>query len=257
MKYLILESRAAYCIALGEDGRCVRCANMHYEAGDRVEDVIELKLPERGGRRRIVRMASLCAGLAACVCVAFFGWYRPNYAAYGTMRMSINPDVELTLSRTERVLDAEALNADGAALLDGMDLSGLDAAGAADALVAKSIADGFLTEGGQVTVSVDGGSEDWRREAEDDTLEALEERYGTFAVIRTPDDPTVTIPVPAPSPTPSPAPPPTASPAPTPPPYVDDDDDDDDRDDDDDDDDRDDDDDDDDRDDDDDGDRDD
>lgn len=216
MKYLILESRAAYCVALGEDGRCVKCANLRYEVGDRVEDVIELKMPERRDNRRVLRMASLCAGLAACVCIAFFGWYRPNYAAYGTLRMSINPDVELTLSRTERVLDAEALNADGAALLDGMDFSGLDAAGAAEALVEKSIAGGYLTEGGQVTVSVDGGSEEWRRETEDGALTALEERYGTFAVIRTPDDPVVTIPVPAPSPAPPPSPTPVPTPAATP-----------------------------------------
>lgn len=231
MTYLILESRAAYCVALGEDGRCVKCANMRYEVGDRVENIIELKIPEHRDSRRALRVVSLCAGLAACVCIAFFGWYRPNYAAYGTMRMSINPDVELALSRTERVLDAEALNADGAALLDGMDFSGLDAAGAAEALVEKSIAGGYLTEGGQVTVSVDGGSEEWRRETEDGALTALEERYGTFAVIRTPDDPVVTIPVatpsptPTPTPTPTPAPTPVPTPMPSPPPYTDDDDD--------------------------------
>ena len=230
MTYLILESRAAYCVALGEDGRCVKCANMRYEVGDRVENIIELKIPEHRDSRRALRVVSLCAGLAACVCIAFFGWYRPNYAAYGTMRMSINPDVELTLSRTERVLDAEALNADGAALLDGMDFSGLDAAEAAEALVEKSIAGGYLTEGGQVTVSVDGGSEEWRRETEDGALTALEERYGTFAIIRTPDDPVVTIPVatPSPTPTPGPAPTPAPTPMPSPPPYTDDDDDDDD-----------------------------
>ena len=216
MTYLILESRAAYCVALGEDGRCVKCANMRYEVGDRVENIIELKIPEHRDGRRALRVVSLCAGLAACVCIAFFGWYRPNYAAYGTMRMSINPDVELTLSRTERVLDAEALNADGAALLDGMDFSGLDAAGAAEAMVEKSIAGGYLTEGGQVTVSVDGGSEEWRRETEDGALTALEERYGAFAVIRTPDDPVVTIPVPAPSPAPPPSPTPVPTPAATP-----------------------------------------
>ena len=223
MKYLILESRAAYCVALGEDGRCVKCANLRYEVGDRVEDVIELKMPERRDNRRVLRMASLCAGLAACVCIAFFGWYRPNYAAYGTLRMSINPDVELTLSRTERVLSAEGLNADGEALLAGLDVSGMYAAEAADALVEKSITDGYLSEGGQVTVSVDGGSDGWRRETEDDTRETLDERYGTFAIIRTPDDPVVTIPVPTPSTTPAPTP----SPSPTPPPYVDGDDDDD------------------------------
>ena len=115
-----------------------------------------------------------------------------------------------------------------------MDFSGLDAAGAAEALVEKSIAGGYLTEGGQVTVSVDGGSDGWRREAEDETLTALEERYGTFAIIRTPDDPVVTIPVatpsptPTPTPTPTPAPTPVPTPMPSPPPYTDDDDDDDD-----------------------------
>lgn len=161
MTYLILESRAAYCVALGEDGRCVKCANMRYEVGDRVENIVELKMPERRDSSRVIRMASLCAGLAACVCIAFFGWYQPNYAAYGSLRMSINPDVELTLSRTERVLDAEGLNPDGAALLEGFDFSGMDAAEAAGALVAKSISDGYLSEGGQVTVSVDGGSDGW------------------------------------------------------------------------------------------------
>ena len=210
MTYLILESRAAYCVALGEDGRCVKCANMHCEVGDRVENIVELKMPERRDSSRVIRMVSLCAGLAACVCIAFFGWYQPNYAAYGSLRMSINPDVELTLSRTERVLDADALNADGAALLEGMDFSGMDAREAAEALVAQSIAGGFLSEGGQVTVSVDGGSESWRSETEQDTLEALEQRYGGFAIIRTPDDPVITIPVPTPSPTPSP----TAAPTP-------------------------------------------
>lgn len=234
MTYLILESRAAYCVALGEDGRCVKCANMRYEVGDRVENIVELKMPERRDSRRVIRMASLCAGLAACVCIAFFGWYQPNYAAYGSLRMSINPDVELTLSRTERVLDAEGLNPDGAALLEGFDFSGMDAAEAAGALVAKSISDGYLSEGGQVTVSVDGGSDGWRHEAEDETLTALEERYGTFARICTPDDPVVTIPVatpsptPTPTPTPTPAPTPVPTPMPSPPPYTDDDDDDDD-----------------------------
>lgn len=231
MTYLILESRAAFCVALGEDGRCVKCANMRYEVGDRVENIVELKIPERRDSSRVIRMVSLCAGLAACVCIAFFGWYQPNYAAYGSLRMSINPDVELTLSRTERVLDAEGLNPDGAALLEGLDFSGMDAAEAAGALVAKSISDGYLSEGGQVTVSVDGGSDGWRREAEDETLTALEERYGTFAIICTPDDPVVTIPVatpsptPTPTPTPTPAPTPVPTPMPSPPPYTDDDDD--------------------------------
>ena len=65
MKYLILESRAAYCVALGEDGRCVKCANMHYQPGDRVDNVIELKMPARErSPRRAARIISLCAAMA-------------------------------------------------------------------------------------------------------------------------------------------------------------------------------------------------
>lgn len=159
MTYLILESRAAYCVALGEDGRCVKCANMRCEVGDRVENIVELKMPGAPGQPPRHTHGFALRGLAACVCIAFFGWYQPNYTAYGSLRMSINPDVELTLSRTERVLDAEGMNPDGAALLEGFDFSGMDAAEAAGALVAKSISDGYLSEGGQVTVSVDGGSD--------------------------------------------------------------------------------------------------
>ena len=96
-------------------GSALRSGDRAIHSLSLIHILIELKLPERRDSRRIVRMASLCAGLAACLCIAFFGWYQPNYAAYGTMRMSINPDVELTLSRTERVLDAEGLNADGVA----------------------------------------------------------------------------------------------------------------------------------------------
>ena len=45
--------------------------------------------------------------------LVYFGYYRPNFTAYGTVRMQINPDVEMTISKTEKVLDLEGLNEDG------------------------------------------------------------------------------------------------------------------------------------------------
>ena len=230
MKYLIVETHPGFCVALSEDGRYVKCANLRYSVGEKVEDVVELRAPEAGaGRRRALKIVTPFAALAACLCVAFFGWYQPNCAAYGALRLSINPDVELTLSRSERVLEAEGLNPDGAALLESVELEGLDAEAAADALVAGSIEGGWLREGGAVTVSVTGGSGEWRAETERELLDGLDERYGSFALIRTPDDPVITIPVPpepTPSPTPPPPPTPAPTPAPTPPPVSDDDDDD-------------------------------
>ena len=89
MKYLILESRAAYCVALGEDGRCVKCANMHYQPGDRVDNVIELKMPARErSPRRAARIISLCAAMAACLPFIPFDLLKALLAAGLTRRLS-------------------------------------------------------------------------------------------------------------------------------------------------------------------------
>ena len=156
MKYLIVETHPGFCVALSEDGRYVKCANLRYSVGEKVEDVVELRAPDAGaGRRRALKIVTPFAALAACLCVAFFGWYQPNYAAYGALRLSINPDVELTLSRSERVLEAEGLNPDGAALLESVELEGLDAEAAADVLVAGSIEGGWLREGGNLFLALE------------------------------------------------------------------------------------------------------
>ena len=53
MKYLIVETHPGFCVALSEDGRYVKCANLRYSVGEKVEDVVELRAPDAGaGRRR-------------------------------------------------------------------------------------------------------------------------------------------------------------------------------------------------------------
>ena len=95
MTYLVMETHPAYAVVLDEAGRFLKVANRGYQPGDRVTDVI----PLRAARLTPLRFApalTAAAGLAACLCLGYFGWYRPGYTAYGTLNIRINPEVELS-----------------------------------------------------------------------------------------------------------------------------------------------------------------
>ena len=123
VKYLVMETHPAYAVLLDEEGRFLKAANLHYQVGDTVQEIVELRRPAKQAAPW-AKALSGAIGLAACFCLVFFGYYQPNFAAYGTLRMRVNPDVQLTLSRTERVLELEGLNPDGAELVGGVCIPG-------------------------------------------------------------------------------------------------------------------------------------
>ena len=191
MKYLVMETHPAYAVVLDERGRFLKTANLHYQVGQTVQDVVGLRLPPV--RRPVwLRAAVAAAALAACLCLGFFGYYRPNFTPYGTLRLQINPDVEMTLSRSGRVLDLKGLNADGAALVSGFAYQGMDREDAASELVARAIVMGYLTDGGTVSVSVASEDADWQAHEAEEIWEELDEHYGSTIRIRmgeaAPDD---------------------------------------------------------------------
>lgn len=215
MTYLVLETHPAYAVLLDEQGRFVKAANRGYRTGQRVQNAVLL----REGRAVPVNFAAIggaAAGLAACLCLAYFGYYQPNFTAYGTLRLQINPAVEMTLSRTERVLALEGRNADGMALIDGYDFTGETGGESADALVARAFALGYLEAGGAVAVSAAGGDETWQAETCGSVQQTLEAHYAGSIDIFLGELPPEPAPAPSPAPAPTPAPTPTPSPTPTP-----------------------------------------
>ena len=50
MKYLVMETHPAYAVVLDERGRFLKTANLHYQVGQTVQDVVELRLPPPGVR---------------------------------------------------------------------------------------------------------------------------------------------------------------------------------------------------------------
>ena len=208
-----MEVHPAYAVVLDEEGRFLKAANLRYQVGDTVRDIVELRHP-REKRPALWKPLSGVAGLAACLCLVFFGYYQPNFTPYGALRIQINPDVELTLSRTDRVLELEGLNADGQVLIEGYDYGGKDREDVTEELVERAIDMGYLSGGETVSITVTSADADWQAREEQAAREDLEERYGETIVIQigpTDEKPPVTevvIPVTPPEPEPTPEPPP-------------------------------------------------
>lgn len=211
-----MEVHPAYAVVLDEEGRFLKAANLRYQVGDTVRDIVELRRP-RGQRLALWKPLSGVAGLAACLCIVFFGYYQPNFVPYGALRIQINPDVELTLSRTDRVLELEGLNADGQSLIAGYDYGGKDREDVTEELVERAIDLGYLSGGETVSITVTSADADWQAREEQAAREDLEERYGETIVIQIGPAPEeepateVVIPVVPPSPTPAPSAPPVPS----------------------------------------------
>lgn len=225
MTYLVLETHPAYAVVLDEAGRFLKAANRGYQVGDRVSHIVPLRTPQPIPWRRALAGA---AGLAACVGLVFFGYVRPNFTPYGTLRIQINPDVEMTVSRTHRVLDLEGLNADGETLIAGYDYRHKSQTQAAQDLVERAIDLGFLSQGETVSISVHSQDPAWQQQEEQAVQAQLEEAYGQSIVIQLGEEAeddeagevqvVIPVPPPTPSPTPAPTPTPTPAPRPTPPP---------------------------------------
>ena len=176
MKYLVLEIHPGYAVLLDSEGRFIKAANLNYQVGDFVENAIRVNEENKREitiRRKIITIAMA----AACFVLMFFGAYRaiyvPNYVAYGTVEMQINPDVQLTLSKTENVLNLEGINEDGKALIDGYDYKGKSKDVIVNELADRAIDMGYLSDGGEIIITASSDDDEWRINTEEQSLSSL------------------------------------------------------------------------------------
>ena len=162
MKYLVMECRPAYAVVLGDDGTFLKVANMRYEVGQTVTDVILLNLPEVAEQPKTnhKRWISSFAAIAACLALVITSIFFTGQMPYASVYMTINPEVRIDVSRSDVVVGVEGMNADGAELLEGYDHKKKDLDTVMDELVDRAIDMGYLHEGGKITLSLD-GDEEW------------------------------------------------------------------------------------------------
>nr|WP_288828880.1 hypothetical protein [uncultured Clostridium sp.] len=119
-----------------------------------VLDRIDLSTPQimesRDSRTSFFKRQRVIAGLiAACFCMIMLagGTYSfQNSRVDSVIGIDVNPSVELSVNKKNRVLKAEAVNQDGKTILQDMDLEGVDLNVAVNALIGSMVTHGFLDD---------------------------------------------------------------------------------------------------------------
>ena len=156
MSYLVMECHPGYAVLLDEEGRFLKAANLRYETGQTVYDPVLMKeVPEK--QPHISRwIRSGIAAIAACFLLFFgFSYYQNYMQPYSSIYLTINPEVQMDLNRQGTVVRLTGTNEDGEILLEGYDGKGKDKVTVAGELIDRAIEQGFLSEGGQVSFSID------------------------------------------------------------------------------------------------------
>ncbi|MBQ7098829.1 MAG: hypothetical protein IJO05_03815, partial [Oscillospiraceae bacterium] len=113
MEYLVMECHSSYAVVLDHQGRFKKVANLGYQVGQEVSTVVELRQPKPRG---VIHWQPVLTA-AACLCILFVGIWQTALLSMGTVLIQINPQIRLSVNRMERVISAEAVNADGAKVL--------------------------------------------------------------------------------------------------------------------------------------------
>ena len=156
MNYMVMECHPSYAVLLDEEGRFLKAANLHYKTGQIVHDPVLMK-EEPAKQRNLMRWArSGMAAAAACFLLLIgFNYYQNNVVSYSSIYLANNPRVQMDLNRQGTVVALTGTNENGGALLEGYDGKGKDKVTVADELIDRAIEMGFLSEGGQISFSID------------------------------------------------------------------------------------------------------
>ena len=177
MTYLVMECHPAYSLVLDERGRLLRVPNLGYEVGQTLGAVVTFddgvlafdEAPRRRGRFRFVAVLA-----AACLCAAVIGGVAVWQTPIGTVRMSINPEVEIDVNRFDRVVALEGENDDGRRLIEGFAYYGRTVDEVSDDLADRAEEQGYLEDGGRIEISVESDDEGWKTATEDRLVIELE-----------------------------------------------------------------------------------
>lgn len=92
----------------------------------------------------LAAMLVLCIGIG----VGVFNFTNRNSRGAGNsvIMLDVNPSISLTVNKKEKIVNAEGLNEDGKAVLNGMDLDGVDMNVAVNAVVGSMMQKGYLSD---------------------------------------------------------------------------------------------------------------
>ena len=115
MKAVIVEIRGLHAAALAEDGCIIKVRNQNYAIGQ----VIEMKKQVFSKPAKVVALASAAAAVVMMCGVTAWAYCTP----YSYVSLDVNPSIEYSVNRFNRVLSVKAVNGDGEKILADLDLN--------------------------------------------------------------------------------------------------------------------------------------
>lgn len=103
-------------------------------------------------KKQTGKVIHILSAVAACCVISFLSFYMMVMRADATIYLDVNPSVELQIDRNEKVISAEANNADGEQILEEMDLKHTDLDVAMNALIGSMVKHGYLSEARHVVL---------------------------------------------------------------------------------------------------------
>ncbi len=163
MKYMVMECHFSYAVVLDEEGKFWNVANLHYETGQIVAEVVKMEIPlekEETVPRKSNRWIYGLAVAAACLVLAMTSLLQINQMPYASVYLTINPEVLIGVNRKDEVVRLEGCNEDGKRLIDGFAYQKEEISRVMDQLIDRAIEMGYLHEGGQISLTLD-ANEEW------------------------------------------------------------------------------------------------
>lgn len=175
MKAIVIDLNNGFAAAFSDDGSIVKLKNKNYTIGQ-VIDVKEQSLVQTNKRKKWFTRA-LCA--AALICVLGTGVWAYS-TPYSYVSLDVNPSVEYSVNRFQRVLTVNAVNDDGKEIIDEIDIEKLKNSSIDDAIkntVLQIAENGYFAEDeeGGIVITTSGENAEDAQQLADQLQEQVEE----------------------------------------------------------------------------------
>ena len=122
---------------------------------------ISLQNSKPAGRKPKLSLYRNLLTVAACLAFVVMGVVNTMNGTFASVYIKINPEVKIDINRKDIVIGIEGVNADGISLIEGYSFEAKHLDTVMNELVDRAIEQGYLADGGKISVDLDGRSTSW------------------------------------------------------------------------------------------------
>lgn len=126
MKGVVVEINNHTAAILSDEGCVVKTRNYNYQIGQEVE----ISMKKQINFKKVIAFASVAACILAMFGISAYAYYTP----YTYVSLDVNPSIEYSVNRFDRVLSVTGVNDDGTEIINNIELDNLENKSIEDAI---------------------------------------------------------------------------------------------------------------------------